>query len=45
MYIRLDLPAVALAIATAIVIGLASTLIPAYRASHLNVAEALRFSG
>jgi ABC-type lipoprotein release transport system permease subunit len=24
---------------------LASTLIPAYRASHLNVAEALRFSG
>ncbi len=43
--IQVDLPTVIVAVGVATSIGLASTLIPAYRASHANIAEALRYVG
>lgn len=43
--LRVDVPTVAATFVAAIVISLASTLIPAYRASRANIARALRFVG
>ena len=45
IYIQLDLPTVWLSLLMALGISLASTLLPAYRASRVNIAEALRFVG
>ena len=44
-YIQVDLPTVALAVTVALAISFASTLVPAYRASRTNIAEALRYVG
>jgi putative ABC transport system permease protein len=43
--IQVDAASVGVALGVAIGISLASTLIPAYRASRVNIAEALRFVG
>lgn len=43
--LRVDVPTVTATFVAAIVISLASTLIPAYRASRANIARALRFIG
>jgi len=45
IYIRVDAATVGVALGVAIGISLASTLPPAYRASRVNIAEALRFVG
>jgi len=45
MYIQLDAPTIVLAFGVAAGIGLASTLLPAYRAARLSIAQALRFVG
>lgn len=44
-HIRVDVTTIGFSLLVAIVISLGSTLLPAYRASRLNVAEALRFVG
>ncbi len=44
-HIRVDTTTIGLSLLVAIVISLGSTLLPAYRASRLNVAEGLRFVG
>ncbi len=44
-HIQVDVPTVSLTLLVAIAISLGSTLIPAYRASHVNIAQALRFVG
>jgi len=44
-HIRLDGTTIGLSLLVAVVVSLGSTLLPAYRASHLNLAEALRFVG
>lgn len=43
--IRLDTVTLGMALAFAVGIGVFSTLIPAYRAAHANIAQALRFVG
>jgi putative ABC transport system permease protein len=45
IYIRVDPLTVVVALGVAIGVSLASTLLPAYRASRLKIAEALRFMG
>jgi len=45
VYIQVDAATVGVALGVAIGISLASTLIPAYRASRANIAQALRFVG
>jgi putative ABC transport system permease protein len=44
-HIRVDAITMALSLLVAVIISLGSTLLPAYRAARLNVAEALRFVG
>lgn len=43
--IQVDLATVGVSLGVAATISVLSTLIPAYRASHVNIAEALRFVG
>jgi len=45
MYIQLSASTVGLALGVAVGISLLSTLLPAYRASHGNIAQALRYVG
>jgi putative ABC transport system permease protein len=45
IYIKVDAVTVGVVLSVAIGIGLASTLFPAYRASRLRIAEALRYVG
>jgi putative ABC transport system permease protein len=45
VYVQLDAVTVVVALGTAIGIGLLSTLVPAYRASRVSIAQALRFVG
>ncbi|MGD0922126.1 MAG: FtsX-like permease family protein [Terriglobia bacterium] len=45
MYIQLSASTVGLALGVAVGISLLSTLVPAYRASHGNIAQALRYVG
>lgn len=45
IYVQVDAVTVGVSLAVATVISLASTLLPAYRASRGNIAEALRFVG
>jgi putative ABC transport system permease protein len=43
--LEIGLPGVLSALGVATFTGLASTLVPAYRASHMRIAEALRYTG
>jgi putative ABC transport system permease protein len=45
IYIQVDGPTLALTLAVAMVIGLLGTIVPAWHASRVNIAEALRFVG
>ena len=45
LHIQIDAPTVGMALIVAVVISLASTLLPAYRASRIEIAQALRFVG
>jgi putative ABC transport system permease protein len=45
IYIRLDSATLGTALAAATGIAVLSTLVPAYRASRVNIAQALRFVG
>lgn len=45
IYIQVDVPTAGIALAVATGIAVVSTLLPAYRAAHANIAEALRFVG
>ena len=45
IYIKVDAVTVGVILIVAIGVGLASTLLPAYRASRLSVADALRYAG
>jgi len=45
VYMRMDAVTVGVILIVATGIGLASTLIPAYRASRMSIAEALRYAG
>jgi ABC-type antimicrobial peptide transport system permease subunit len=45
IYIKVDAGTVAVVLSVAIGIGLASTLVSAYRASRMSIAEALRYVG
>ncbi len=45
IYIRIDAPTAGVALGAAVVISLLSTLVPAWRASRISIAEALRFVG
>ena len=45
LHIQVDFVTVGVVLITAIAIGLSSTLVPAYRASRMSVAEALRYVG
>jgi len=45
IYIRVDAATVVMALLVAIALGLVSTLLPAYRASRVSIAQALRFVG
>jgi len=45
IFIQVDLATLLLAFVVAVAIGLSSTFVPAYRASRLNIAQALRFVG
>jgi putative ABC transport system permease protein len=45
IYIRMDAATVVLTLLVALVISLASTLLPAWRAAHVSIAQALRFVG
>jgi putative ABC transport system permease protein len=45
IYVQVDAATVGVALGAAIAIGLLSTAIPAYRASRLGIAQALRFVG
>jgi putative ABC transport system permease protein len=45
LHIQIDAPTVGMAMIAAAVISLVSTLLPAYRASRLSIAQALRFVG
>lgn len=45
MNLRMDFPTVSITLAVALAISLASTLLPAFRATRANIARALRFVG
>lgn len=45
LYIQVDVPTLGLALAVSVGIGLLGTMAPAWRASRVNIAEALRFVG
>jgi putative ABC transport system permease protein len=45
IYIHVDLITVGVVLTVAIAIGLSSTLVPAYRASRMSIADALRYVG
>jgi putative ABC transport system permease protein len=45
IYVKVDMVTVAVVLGVAIAIALSSTLVPAYRASRMSIAEALRFVG
>jgi putative ABC transport system permease protein len=45
LHIQVDFVTVGIVLITAIAIGLSSTLVPAYRASRMSIAEALRYTG
>jgi len=45
IYIKVDTVTVAVVLVVAIAIALSSTVIPAYRASRMSIAEALRYTG
>jgi len=45
IYIHVDVVTVGVVLSVAIAIGLSSTLVPAYRASRMSIAEALRYTG
>ncbi len=45
IYIQVDVQTAGMALAVATGIAVVSTLLPAYRAAHANIAEALRFVG
>ena len=45
IYIQVDVVTVAVVLSVAIGIGLSSTLLPAYRASRMSIADALRYVG
>ena len=45
IYIQVDVVTVGVVLSVAIVIGLSSTLVPAYRASRMSIADALRYVG
>ena len=45
LHIQIDAPTVGVVLIVAVVISLASTLLPAYHASRLSIAQALRFVG
>ena len=45
LHIQIDAPSVGMALIVAIVISLASTLLPAYRAARIEIAQALRSVG
>ena len=45
IYIHVDVVTVGVVLSVAIVIGLSSTLVPAYRASRMSIADALRYVG
>ena len=45
LHIQIDAPTVGMAMIAAAVISLVSTLLPAYRASRIEIAQALRFVG
>jgi len=45
IYIKVDAFTVGVVLSVAMGIGLASTLLPAYRASRMSIAEALRYTG
>jgi ABC-type lipoprotein release transport system permease subunit len=45
IYIQVDVVTMGVVLSVAIGIGLSSTLAPAYRASRMSIAEALRYTG
>ena len=45
IYVQVDAPTVAAGFVTAVAVGLVSTLLPAYRASRIEIAQALRSVG
>jgi len=45
IYIQIDAVTVGIILSVAIGIGLSSTLVPAYRASRMSIADALRYVG
>jgi putative ABC transport system permease protein len=45
IYVQVDVVTVGLVLSVALVVGLSSTLVPAYRASRMSIAEALRYVG
>jgi putative ABC transport system permease protein len=45
IYIQVDAVTVGVVLSVAVGIGLSSTLVPAYRASRISIAEALRYTG
>ncbi|MGD0326746.1 MAG: FtsX-like permease family protein [Terriglobia bacterium] len=45
IYIQVDVVTVGVVLSVAIGIGLSSTLLPAYRASRMSIADALRYTG
>lgn len=45
IYVQVDGYTLALTLAVAVAIGVLGTIVPAWHASHLNIAEALRFVG
>jgi putative ABC transport system permease protein len=45
VYIQIDSATIGVALVVALTLTLASTLLPAYRAAHVNIAQALRFVG
>jgi ABC-type antimicrobial peptide transport system permease subunit len=45
LHIQVDALTAAVVLSVAIGIGLASTLVPAYRASRMSIADALRYVG
>jgi len=45
VYIQIDSATIGAALVVALALSLASTLLPAYQAAHVNIAQALRFVG